>query len=73
MATHDDTGVRLLRRPEVQRRTGLSRSTLYALEAAGRFPRRVKLSERCAAWPSDAVDTWIAERIATRYAKAVAA
>ena len=70
MATQDDTGPRLLRRPEVQRKTGLSRSTLYALEAAGRFPRRVKLSERCAAWPSDAVDAWIAERIASAKAAA---
>lgn len=54
----------LLRIKDVLTRTGLSRSTMYALIADGRFPAPVKLSIRCAAWPSDQVDAWIAERIA---------
>lgn len=54
----------LLRIRDVMARTGLSRSTLYAMAGDGRFPRPVKLSVRCVAWPSDQVDAWIAERIA---------
>lgn len=53
----------LLRLKGVLARTGLSRSTMYAMIADGRFPAPVKLSVRCVAWPSDQVDAWIAERI----------
>lgn len=35
---------RLLRFPEVQRMTGLSRSTIWRLERAQAFPRHVRLS-----------------------------
>jgi prophage regulatory protein len=55
--------VRLVRLPEVQRLTGLRRSQLYALAALDRFPRPVKLSERCSAWPESEVRSWIASRI----------
>lgn len=54
----------LLRIKDVLARTGLSRSTMYAMITDGRFPAPVKLSVRCAAWPSDKVDAWIAERLA---------
>ncbi|WP_323908526.1 helix-turn-helix transcriptional regulator [Aeromonas caviae] len=54
----------LLRIKVVLARTGLSRSTMYAMIADGRFPAPVKLSVRCVAWPSDQVDAWVAERIA---------
>lgn len=56
----------LLRCPDVQVRTGLRKSQLYALEAAGHFPRRLKLSERSSAWVASEVDAWIAARIAAR-------
>jgi prophage regulatory protein len=64
---------RLIRLPEVIRHTGLSRSQVYALAAKDRFPRPLKLSERCSAWQEPAVNSWIAERIAASSAKAVAA
>ena len=56
----------LLRLPEVKNRTGASRSTIYALEAAGRFPRHVNLGARCTAWVASEVDAWIMARIADR-------
>ena len=34
----------ILRRPEVERLTGLRRSSLYALIAAGKFPNPIPLS-----------------------------
>ena len=36
----------MLRLPQVLRITGLCRTMVYELEAAGRFPRRVKIGER---------------------------
>ena len=63
---------RFLRRPEVCARTGLSRSYLFDLEAQGRFPARVKLSERTAAWVESEVSAWIEARIAERDARLAA-
>lgn len=63
-----ETTPRLIRLPEVLARTGLSRSQAYALAAQSRFPRPIKLSERCAAWVESEVADWICERLAQRKA-----
>ena len=55
---------RFLRLPEVQERTGLSRSTIYVRLAEGRFPRPVSLGARAVGWVEAEVDGWIRERIA---------
>lgn len=52
----------LLRLPEVKRLSGLSRSTIYRLEAQGDFPARVRISERATAWRADEVLAWLSER-----------
>lgn len=54
----------ILRRKQVEARTGLSRSTIYLRIARGEFPAPVSLGARIVGWPSDAIDAWIAERIA---------
>lgn len=59
---------RLLRIGQVRELTGLTRSSVYRLAAAGRFPRPIKLSERSSAWPESAVRAWISERVAGRAA-----
>jgi len=56
----------LERLPAIMVRTGLKRSSVYALVAAGYFPKPVKLSERSSAWIVKEVDSWIADRIAER-------
>jgi prophage regulatory protein len=58
----------LSRKKRVLDRTGLSNSTLYELMAAGKFPKPVKIADRCVAWPENEVDAWIAARIAEREA-----
>lgn len=55
---------RLLRRAEVQRDTGLSRSTLYRKIAASEFPAPIQLSEKSVAWVESEVASWIARTIA---------
>lgn len=53
----------LERRSQVQQRTGLSTSALYALMADGMFPRPVKISAKAVAWRSEQIDAWIESRI----------
>jgi prophage regulatory protein len=57
---------RLIRRPEVQRRTSLSRAAIYAQAALGLFPRPIKLTVRASAWDEAEVDAWIAARLEGR-------
>ena len=54
------TGERLLRRPEVEKRTGLPRSSIYARMKAERFPRQVPTGGSVAFWRESDVDSWIA-------------
>lgn len=46
----------LLRLPDVLKRTGLSRSAVYALDG---FPKPIKISGRAVAWASSEIDAWI--------------
>jgi prophage regulatory protein len=57
------TPASLLRLPEVQRRTGLPRSTIYDRIKRGDFPAPIKLSERSSAWDSRSIDGWIEDRL----------
>ncbi len=54
---------RFLRLPEVQTRTGLSRSTIYVRLDQGRFPRPVSLGPRAVGWIEAEVEAWIRARI----------
>ena len=55
---------RLIDLKEVRRRTGLGRTTIEKLIAAGTFPPKVYVSPVIVRWSSDAVDRWIEDRIA---------
>lgn len=59
-----DLPARLLRLPEVKHVTGLSKATIYRLEAKGDFPARIRLTERSSAWPSPALAEWVEQRMA---------
>jgi prophage regulatory protein len=50
------------RRPEVERITGLSRSTLYAMMADGSFPKPVKLGKRAVGWREADIIAWLESR-----------
>jgi prophage regulatory protein len=54
----------LIRRKEVERLTALSRSRIYALMAAGAFPKPVSLGAMSVAWLEIEIREWIASRIA---------
>jgi len=57
---------RLIRRPEVLERVGLSSSTLYEMTAAGEFPAPIPIGRQAVAWLDSEVDAWIKERIDLR-------
>ena len=51
---------RLLKRPEVETITGLSRASIYARMDRGEFPRPMRLGPRSVAWRDSDVQEWIA-------------
>lgn len=61
-SNRSEPALRLLRLRDVKHRTGLSSTGVYELEAAGRFPRRRRLSQRTSAWLEHEIDAWIAQR-----------
>jgi prophage regulatory protein len=50
---------RILRLPEVAHVTGTSRSQIYRLVKAGKFPAPVKLGQRSSGWKFHEVQAWI--------------
>lgn len=55
---------RILRLPEVCAVTGLGRSFIYQLQAAGSFAQRVKLGVRAVGWLEDEVQRWLSDKVA---------
>lgn len=53
---------RILRRPEVEARTGLSRSTIYLWIQQGGFPKPVALGARLVGWRESDVTAWLEAR-----------
>ncbi|MBU0807635.1 MAG: AlpA family transcriptional regulator [Gammaproteobacteria bacterium] len=53
---------RILRRPEVEVRTGLTRSSIYRLINAGDFPRQRRLSPSTVGWLESEISSWISGR-----------
>ncbi|HJW24575.1 MAG TPA: AlpA family transcriptional regulator [Rhodocyclaceae bacterium] len=58
--------MQILRLPAVMEKTGLARSTIYALAATGSFPSPIKLGARASGWLEQEIETWLATRIANR-------
>lgn len=53
---------RILRRPDVEARTGLSRSTIYLMMSRGEFPKPVRLGQRAVGWPEVIISEWLNSR-----------
>ena len=54
----------VLRRKQVESRTGLCRSSIYYKIARGEFPAPIPLGPRAVGWLESAIDSWIEERVA---------
>jgi prophage regulatory protein len=64
MTTEQATTV--LRLPELSKRVGLCRSSIYSLIRQGSFPRPIPLSARAVGWIESEIEQWLAERAAKR-------
>ena len=59
----------MIKLKEVQKLTGLSRSSIYAYIDKGLFPAQIKLGERSVAWLDSEIESWVDSKINARDAK----
>ena len=57
----------ILRRPDVERLTQLSKASIYRMMAAGQFPPPIRLGARAVAWKAAEIDKWLASRVPVSY------
>lgn len=62
-APQEDEKRTIIRLPEVIRRTGLGRSSLYEAIKRGEFPNKFALGARAVGWDSLAVQSWIDAKV----------
>ena len=54
--------MRLIRSPELVKKVGLSRVTIWRMERNGQFPRRRRIGPGSVGWLEREVDEWIDSR-----------
>ena len=57
---------RILRRTEVEQKTGFKRAHIYSLMKEGKFPKALRLGVRAVGWDSVEIDQWITDRLKER-------
>ena len=57
---------KILRLPQTIQKTGLSRSPIYTLLNAGKFPAKIQLSERAIGFLESEVNDWIQQKTQNR-------
>lgn len=53
---------RILRRAEVETKTGFKRAHIFNLMKEGKFPKTMRLGVRAVGWDSVEIEQWIADR-----------
>ena len=53
----------LLRLQQVMDRTGLGRSSIYAMARKGEFPKPIKIGLRSSAWLENEIRDWVRDKI----------
>lgn len=59
---------RIIRKPELLARVGLSDPTIWRMERRGEFPKRVRLGGNSTGWLASEVEAWIKQKAAERSA-----
>jgi prophage regulatory protein len=54
---------KIIRRKEVEQRIGLACSTIYAMMAAQKFPRPVRIGRRAVGWLEEDIQNWLSDKI----------
>lgn len=63
MATQQQSPLTILRRKQVEARTGLARSTIYDRIKGGTFPAPISLGEKAVGWIESEIDAWLTAQI----------
>lgn len=64
MAEQPQAAFSILRRRQVEKRVGLTRSPLYARIKAGTFPKPIQLgNSRAVGWLEHEIDAWLAAQV----------
>ena len=66
MANTNQKKLSILRRKQVEKRTGLSRSTIYLRIQEGSFPKPINLGARAVGWLENEIEAWLVARIEIR-------
>lgn len=66
MANTNQEKLTILRRKQVEARTGLSRSTIYLRIQEGTFPRPINLGARAVGWVENETEAWLASCVENR-------
>ncbi|PKA68147.1 AlpA family transcriptional regulator [Pseudomonas baetica] len=53
----------IMRRDEVERKTGFKRAHIYNLMKEGKFPHAKRIGLRAVGWDSVEIERWITERL----------
>jgi len=57
------TRLTILRRKQVEARTGLSRSTIYERVKTGTFPAPVSIGAKAVGWIESEIDSWLTAQV----------
>ena len=66
MANTNQEKISILRRKKVEKRVGLSRSTIYQKMQEGSFPKPINLGPRAVGWIENEIENWLMDRVETR-------
>lgn len=55
----------IVRRPAVERSTGLSRASLYEMMGRGDFPSAIRIGKRAVGWSAAEIAEWLESRART--------
>ncbi|QVN04020.1 AlpA family transcriptional regulator [Pseudomonas rhodesiae] len=53
----------IMRRDEVERKTGFKRAHIYNLMKEGKFPQAKRIGSRAVGWDSLEIEQWVVERL----------
>lgn len=66
MEKNTENRQRIMRKPEVLNMTGLSDPTIWRMERAGSFPKRLRLGGNSCGWLESEVTGWLNDRMEAR-------
>lgn len=62
-ATQPQVQRHIMRREEVERKTGFKRAHIYNLMKEGKFPQAKRIGLRAVGWDSQEIERWVIERL----------